>query len=448
MALAVTVGATARIATGFGRTYSYLVPSARHGFPDWMRGPLAGLAAPLSRHGFVILLAVTSVAFVVALAVAPRLPVWLAATAITLVVTICALAPPLLSTDVFNYVAYARMGVRGINPYAHGTIAFRGDPSYPYVGHFWNHTPTAYGPLFTLFSYCLAPLGVAGAMWAFKAIAAVTTLACVAFTWSCAQMLGRQPMRAALLVGLNPLVLVFGVGGGHNDALLALAVLAGIWVLLRRRAAPGAAAVTSAAGIKVSAVLALPFMAVAERPSWRVAAGIALSGAALVGAGFALFGSSLLNIGDAVRLEQHYGYQLVSVPGFAAHVLGFGPIHSHGGLVLKLLFAGVSGALGVRCIRDRNWLAATGWSVLVLLATLGWVLPWYLLWLLPFAALARSRLLLPATVALTLAITAVWAGHYATSHARHHRHAQFQRAAMASPGRRFRSPTPPGPPAG
>jgi hypothetical protein len=218
MALAVMIAATARIATGFGRTYSYLVPSAGHGFPDWMRGPLAGLGSPLSRHGFVILLAATSVAFVVALAVAPRLPVWLAATAIAVLVTICALAPPLLSTDVFNYVAYARMGVRGINPYAHGTIAFRGDPSYPFVGHFWNHTPTAYGPPFTLFSYCLAPLGVAGAMWAFKAIAAVATLACVALTWSCARMLGREPMRAALLVGLNPLVLIFGVGGGHNDA--------------------------------------------------------------------------------------------------------------------------------------------------------------------------------------------------------------------------------------
>jgi hypothetical protein len=259
-------------------------------------------------------------------------------------------------------------------------------------------------------------------MWAFKAIAAVATLACVALTWSCARMLGREPMRAALLVGLNPLVLVFGVGGGHNDALMALVVLAGIWLLLRGRAAGGAAAVTSAAGIKLSAALALPFMAVAERPSRRVVAGIALSGAVLAGIGFAVFGPSLLNIWDAVRLEQRYGYQLVSVPGFAAHALGYGPIHSHGGLGLKLLFAAVSVGLGVRCIFDRNWLAATGWSLLVLLATLGWVLPWYVLWVLPFAALARSRLLVAATVALTLAITVVWASHYGTSYARHHHH--------------------------
>ena len=68
--------------------------------------------------------------------------------------------PILLSTDVFSYIAYARMGVEhGINPYLHGPASIVGDPVYHYVGQDWKHVETAYGPLYTLLSYPLAPLG-------------------------------------------------------------------------------------------------------------------------------------------------------------------------------------------------------------------------------------------------------------------------------------------------
>ena len=64
--------------------------------------------------------------------------------------------PVLLSTDVFSYIAYARMGVEhGLNPYLHGPAAISHDPIFRYVGHDWRQTPTAYGPLYTLLSYPL-----------------------------------------------------------------------------------------------------------------------------------------------------------------------------------------------------------------------------------------------------------------------------------------------------
>ena len=66
--------------------------------------------------------------------------------------------PILLSTDVFSYIAYARMGVEhGINPYLNGPVAIAHDPIYRYVGQDWKHVATAYGPLYTLLSYPLAP---------------------------------------------------------------------------------------------------------------------------------------------------------------------------------------------------------------------------------------------------------------------------------------------------
>ena len=68
--------------------------------------------------------------------------------------------PILISTDVFSYIAYARMGVvHGMNPYLHGPFAILCDPVYRYVGTDWKHVATAYGPLYTLISYPLAPLG-------------------------------------------------------------------------------------------------------------------------------------------------------------------------------------------------------------------------------------------------------------------------------------------------
>jgi hypothetical protein len=42
-----------------------------------------------------------------------------------------------------------------------------------------------------------------------------------------------------------------------------------------------------------------------------------------------------------------------------------------------------------------------GWATLVLLVTSTWLLPWYGAWLLPLAALGRSRLLRAATIAAT-----------------------------------------------
>src|SRR4051794_32434982 len=270
-ALAAMIWATDRIATGSGRTYSYLVPAARHGFPQWMRGPLAGVSSQLAVHRFVLLLAAMSVAYVVVLVVAPQLPARLVLAVIALLVVMLAVAPPLLSTDVFNYVAYARMGVHGVNPYAHGTVDFIHDPSYPYVGHFWNRAPTAYGPLFTLLSFAFVPLGVGGAMWAFKALAALATLGCIALAWRIAPLVGRHPLRTAVVIGLNPLVLVWGVGGGHNDALVALALLAGTWLVLCERDAVGGAVIASAAAVKLSAGLVLPFLLIGTRRRVRAA---------------------------------------------------------------------------------------------------------------------------------------------------------------------------------
>ena len=68
------------------------------------------------------------------------------------------LGPPLVSQDVFGYLGYARLGaLHGLDPYSHIPAEAPGDAIFPFVGWPFKHSP--YGPLFTLGSYALAPLG-------------------------------------------------------------------------------------------------------------------------------------------------------------------------------------------------------------------------------------------------------------------------------------------------
>jgi hypothetical protein len=87
---------------------------------------------------------------------------------------------------------------------------------------------SVYGPLFTLPTYALAPLGVAGAYWVLKLVAAAASLGVVRLVWLGAERLGRDPRAPALLVGLSPLVLAHVVSAAHNEALVMLLTMGGV----------------------------------------------------------------------------------------------------------------------------------------------------------------------------------------------------------------------------
>ena len=45
---------------------------------------------------------------------------------------------------------------------------------------------------------------------------------------------------------------------------------------------------------------------------------------------------------------------------------------------------------------------AAGWASLGLLVASAYIVPWYLIWLLPVAAISRDRVLIGATIVLTI----------------------------------------------
>ncbi len=336
-------------------------------------------------------------AYLGVLVVAPRLGRRVIWGVIAVAVLGFALTPPLLSHDVYSYVDYARLGVlHGIDPYVRGPAAAPADPAFPYVT--WPHTPSAYGPLFTLASDPLAWLPVSAAVWALKALAAASVLAVAALAGRLAAVRGVEPLRAAAFVALNPLVLVQVIGGAHNDGLAMALAMLGVSGVLCAAEAGGGAALVAAIAVKVSTAFLAPFalLGSARRGRWLIGALVAL--AALVIAGYLAFGWHwLAAIGLAGENQSKTSH--LSIPSTAARLTGLGkePVR----IAALALYAALFAYLLAWTWRGGDWLRAAAWASFGLLLATAWLLPWYLIWTLPLTALSRDRKLQLLVLALT-----------------------------------------------
>ncbi len=445
---------------------SVLAPVAtQRFFPGWLAGPLGGLLPSLTRNSnalkyiFTGAIVAMYVSYLVGLRYIPRLRARWAIFAVVAAHAILLLSPPLSLTDIFNYINYARMEVvHHLNPYT--TIPVlepHGDPAFALSN--WHELLSPYGPLFTLITFLVVPLGVAGSFWALKALLMLASLATVALVWKCARLLRRDPATAIVLVGLNPIVLIWGLGGDHNDFFMMLFVVLAFYLLLRAGAMPGlggdadedegkggalmtgasqplstrphpqgassparmnlrgalspallgaGAALATAIAIKASAAVLLPVVLAglwwSRRSAAEVLLGVALGAVVLGAVSVLAFGPHFPDLGTQGRLVTY-----LSVPNLLGLALGQGGETD----TLRVLLGGalvVSVALcGVLAWRRRESLTAAGWASVALLVSLAWVLPWYVLWVLPLAALSSSRRLRTATVVIGAYLIVSWA---------------------------------------
>jgi hypothetical protein len=393
------LGCGALIALAAAGGPSFLIATPPGAFPAWITGPLGGLAGTIGRPEFLTLVLAMWLAYAVVILTSGRLRPALALAVVAAAHLTFLLAPPLLSTDVFSYVDYGRLGaIHGLNPYLHTPFAAPHDAVYPLVGVKWRHTATAYGPLFTLISYPLAHLSLPAAVWALKGLAALASVACVALVWRCARLLGRDGLRPALLVGLNPMLLVYAVGGGHNDLLMIALTLA------ERERAAGISLLATAA-IKGAAVLVLPFLVLGSRHPRRLLAGAAAGLAATAAISSLAFDGQAWRLLDVVRGQQGL-VGADSLPHVLARLLGLEgavPVMA----IAHVALAMTAIALLVAVRRGADWLAASGWLLLMLVVTTSFPLPWYTIWALPLAAISADRRLLAAT----LFVQALFFGH-------------------------------------
>jgi hypothetical protein len=403
------------LAAGAATRPSQYVPARRGGWPHWMAGPLQGLHVGIGSHSFQVLTLVMCGGYLAVLLVTRALPTRAIVATIVASNAILLIGPPLISQDVFGYLGFARMGaLHGLDPYTHVPAEAPTDPVLPFLG--WPFQHSAYGPLFTLASYATAPLGLAGGLWAFKAIAVASSLGAVALTARAARGVGCSPRWAIAFVGLNPVLLELALGGAHNDTLILLlfaAVLA-LTATGEARASPlrwrprdpppfsipsrttsgfrlHAAAVTLVVGvgIKVSAAVVLPFLALAPsrtRQRAAVAVTIVVSLAALAAVGLVGFGVHALGFLDAVGEQQHL-VAVHSIPAETARLVGLTGTPSWWRHLFVGAFAVVFAVALWRTAKGGNWRVAAGWTMLALLLSTAWLLPWYAIWVLPLAAI-------------------------------------------------------------
>jgi hypothetical protein len=390
-------------------------PAARAGAAGiWTLGPLHGLlngvsSAPHVLHSdMLVVLALVGAGWLLVWITAPQLPVRVLAGAVAAAHALLFLAPPLPLTDVFNYQFYGRMAaLHGLNPYRDIPAQASHDPLFALTN--WHHLRSPYGPLFTLASEALGVFGVHGWLWAWKVVVIGSSLATIALAAAIAGRLGVSRQRVIAAVGLSPLLLIAEVGGLHQDMPAMACLMGAAWCLVRGRehAAPGwvaplaGALAVAAAGIKPSFAIVVGVVVLGASQRSRAIAGAAAAGAVLVAIDLLFYGGALPAIASQSALVD---------PLSAPNLLGLAAGHGGADHAVRFVASAALVAVGLGAtvavgLRRERALGALGVVLFCTVLTLAWVMPWYLIWALPFLAFARPRMAVPLTVAATCWLT-------------------------------------------
>lgn len=341
--------------------------------------------------------------------------------------------PPTLSDDILRYGWDGKLVLAGYNPYllapdAEELTDLR-DPRWQRMPH--REVATVYPPL------ALAVFSAAGLLpWPSIRIKILLTFAELLGCFLLLRLavaLGCRPGRAAWYCW-NPLVTLEVAGMGHVDALVATAAIATVLLLVRRPPGPASAAATAAAAVlaKLVPVVALPMWA---RQSGRPIAFLALAGTLVclvllpvfvsthgVPPGLVKFGVSWEFNGP---LFEPLAWVLDQLPVVETVKGGLDRLKARTGehrywnrfypfvypeLLAKLVLAAVFAGFLAASLCEKDPVAGTGRLFGGLLICSATVYPWYLLAVLPFAALRRHTAWLALSALLPLSYLSKIAG--------------------------------------
>lgn len=339
--------------------------------------------------------------------------------------------PPSLSDDTLRYVWDGRVVSAGFDPYR---LAPESETLSPLRDELWQrmphkHVPTVYPPLalgfFTLASQLPIPL---------LAVKALLTLAELAGCWLLIRLARRLGLPAGRTVwyAWNPLAVMEVAGMGHVDALLVAGSVAAVLLLLRPADGRGAwsavgAAAAAAGGVlgKLLPVIALPMWA---RQSGRPLVFLATAGAILAAAllpvaiasggvppGLTTYGVSwewngplyepLWRVIDTAGLVPQIKAGLDWLEATSGDYQALDPVYPlvYPQLLAKLILLGMLGCFVLASLWQRHPVLGSGRLFAGLMLSMATLYPWYLLVLLPWAALCRQRAWLALSALVQLA---------------------------------------------
>jgi alpha-1,6-mannosyltransferase len=169
---------------------------------------------------------------------------------------------PLGSYDVYSYACQGWQLAAGLDPYA-GGVDLLGCPWTDAVAPTWRTSPAPYGPVFLAMAAAAAELGgsLTGTLALLRGIA---VLGVVALGWCLVRLArhtGVPPERAVWLVLACPLVPIHLISGAHNEAVMVALLAGGLFAAVSRRALLAGVLLGLAVGVKATAVVVLPFVA-------------------------------------------------------------------------------------------------------------------------------------------------------------------------------------------
>ena len=380
------------------------------------------------------------------------------------------IAPPLLSKDIYSYLAQSAIAYRGMDPYTVSPLRGLGVENVltRSVPNLWRDTPAPYGPFFIWIGKGITALtgdNITAAIFLHRLIALLGIGLIVWAIPRLARRCGVSPVAALWLGAMNPLVLLHLVGGIHNEALMLGLMLVGIelcfgaicgtqsllkpgskipsragWLLLA-----GTAVIALSALVKFTSVLALGFVGIALAQRWGATLpalrhapirvwwqrsrhtvvaliasagllGVVLSVVMLVvclGTGLGFGWTSTLSTGAVVRSWMSMPTLLSVSVGKVGVLLGLGDQTQAILDVLRPLGELVAAVFVVRWMLATlagrlHPLGALGVSMATVVVFFPFVQAWYLLWaVIPLAAWATRPWFRIATIAVSAIIAIV-----------------------------------------
>jgi alpha-1,6-mannosyltransferase len=329
------------------------------------------------------------------------------------------LAAPLFSRDLYSYAAQAQIVHAGLDPYT-ATPADLPGRFLDEVAWRWVDSPAPYGPLWLMLGDHVAWVtgeGVMRTVLAMRLLAVAGVLMCVWALPVLARRVGARPDLALWLGALNPMVLLHGVAGGHNDALMTGLAVAGLTVVAgagrsharkhdMRLLAAGSALLSLAIAVKSPAAIMLAFAVplwahqrgeLARLRAWVAGSAIALASAASVfavvtalsgvGMGWIRQVNSSIPVVNWLSLPTSSAmlWRWVNGVGINSRLDGTVEAFRTAGTVMTLVALAACWFAARR--RDPLALCALGLGITVLLGPS--VQPWYYVWALTVLAATR-----------------------------------------------------------
>ncbi len=309
---------------------------------------------------------------------------------------------PFLSSDVYRYAWEGRVQKAGFAPYKYAPsdkalAKLRAEGGYLEIGDA-RKGRSVYPPVAQTFFYVSAFAGKYN-VTAIKAMLALLDIATIFFLLGMTRRL-KRPDTLIMLYAWSPLVVLEISGNGHIDGLVVFFVTAAAYLAISKRQFAAGGLTGLAGATKLYPIVVLP--AFANRREWRPLAGAAIFAAAAY-LPFILSGGLFIPMGtEAATAGPKFNAGLKTVVEWICGGSGPGVDTAYTLLTLAAL-AAACGYFWLKEKEPKDMVRAAYVLLALLLIFLPFTVPWYIVLVLPFAALeaAPAFLYLSGAIALS-----------------------------------------------